>query len=76
MLISTQKPKENFVDIQFDNILRLFDVLPNFTFTTSELIADYYYISVPSRVAERLKNEVFRKLGNVMKVCKLHRKIP
>ena len=27
---------------QFHNILRLFDVLPNFPFTTSETIRDYY----------------------------------
>ena len=27
---------------QFKNILRLFDVLPNFPFTTSETIDDYY----------------------------------
>ena len=25
-----------------DNILRLFDVLPNFPFTTSEKLCDYY----------------------------------
>ena len=30
--------KENFVHNYFSNILRLFDVLPNFRFTTS----DYY----------------------------------
>ena len=27
---------------QFYNILRLFDVLPNFPFTTSETMCDYY----------------------------------
>ena len=27
---------------QFHNILRLFDVLPNFPFTTSETMCDYY----------------------------------
>ena len=27
---------------QFHNILRLFDVLPNFAFTTSETMSDYY----------------------------------
>ena len=27
---------------QFHNILRLFDVLPNFPFTTSETMGDYY----------------------------------
>ena len=43
----------------FHNILRLFDVLPNFPFTTSETMRDYYfetwYIRVASGVAERLK---------------------
>ena len=43
----------------FHNILRLFDVLPNFSFTTSETMLDHYfqiwYIRVDSRVAERLK---------------------
>ena len=27
---------------QFHNVLRLFDVLPNLPFTTSEMMADYY----------------------------------
>ena len=44
---------------QSRNILRLFDVLPNFPFTTSESMDDYYlytwYILVASRVAEQLK---------------------
>ena len=43
----------------FHNILRLFDVLPNFSFATSETMHDYYlytwYIRVAERVAERLK---------------------
>ena len=39
-------------------ILRLFDVLPNFLFTTSETIRDYY----ATRTAERLLN--LRFLGN------------
>ena len=36
------KSKKKFSDIQFHNILRLFDVLPNFHFTTSETMGDYY----------------------------------
>ena len=40
----------------FHKILRLFDVLPNFHFTTSETMHDYYlytwYIRVASPVAE------------------------
>ena len=43
----------------FHNILRLFHVLLNFPFTTSEAMRNYYlqtwYIRVASRVAERLK---------------------
>ena len=42
---------------EFHNILRLFNVLPNFPFTTSETMGDYYlqtwYIPVASGVAER-----------------------
>ena len=44
---------------QFHNILRLFNVLPNFPLTASETMGDYYlqtwYIRAASRVAERLK---------------------
>ena len=44
---------------QFHNILRLSNVLPNFPFTTSETMGDYYlqawYIRVASRVVEQLK---------------------
>ena len=39
--MKTQKVKENFRDNHFHNILRLFDVLPNFPFTTSETKRDY-----------------------------------
>ena len=43
----------------FHKILRLFDVLPNFSFTTSETMQNYYlytwYLRVASRVAEQLK---------------------
>ena len=42
----------------FHNILRHFDVLLNFSFSTSETMRDYYlyawYIGVGSRIAERL----------------------
>ena len=41
MLIKTWKAKENFADNDGHNILRLFDVLPNFSFTTSERKSDY-----------------------------------
>ena len=36
------KKKENFADNQFHNISRLLDLLPNFTFTKSETMSDYY----------------------------------
>ena len=63
----------------FHNILRLFNVLPNFLITTSEAMHDYYlktrYIWVASQVAEKLKTEDLRKLGNIRKVSKLHKMI-
>ena len=34
--------KLNFSDSHFHNISRLFDVLPNFLFTTDETMCDYY----------------------------------
>ena len=44
---------------EFHNILRLFVVLLNFSFNTSETMSNYYlqtwYIRVASRVAEQLK---------------------
>ena len=39
----------------FHNILRLFDALPNFPFTTSETMRDYYLQVLHIQVAERLK---------------------
>ena len=64
---------------EFHNILRLFNVLPNFPFTTSETMGDYYlqtwYIRVAERAAERLKTYELWKLGNIRKVSKLHRMI-
>ena len=37
-----KKEKENITDNHFPNILRLVDVLPNFPFTTSEMMGNYY----------------------------------
>ena len=60
----------------FHNILRLFGVLPNFSFTTSETMRDHYlqtwFILVDSQVLERLS---LSKLGNIRKVSKLYRMI-
>ena len=36
------KNKKCFGDNHFYNILELFDVLPNFSFTISETMCDYY----------------------------------
>ena len=36
------KAKENLADNPSHNIFRLFDILPNFTFTTSETMHVYY----------------------------------
>ena len=58
----------------FHHIFRLFDVLLNFPFTTSETMRDYYlqiwYTRVASRAAKQLKT-----LGNITKVSKRHRMI-
>ena len=55
--------------------MRLVDVLPNFPFTTRETIGGYYletwYIGAASTVAEPLKTEDLRKLGNIRNVPKL-----
>ena len=52
LLDTAKKPRTN----NFHNILRLFDVLPNFPFTTSETMRDYcletWYIRAVLRVAE------------------------
>ena len=40
--MKTYKAKENFADNHFHNTLRLFDVLPNVPFTTSETMGDCY----------------------------------
>ena len=58
--------------------MRLFDVLPNFNFTTSEAMGDYYlsttYIRVGSRDAKGLPTSKLIKLRNIRKVSKLHRR--
>ena len=58
----------------FHNILRLFDVLPNFLFTTMQ---DYFlktwYIRVALRITEGFKTKNLRRLGNIKKVSKPHR---
>ena len=50
---------ESCGDNQFHNILRLFDDLPDFLFSTSETICDFYletcYLGVASRIPERIK---------------------
>ena len=40
--IKSKKKEKKIADNQFHNILRLFDVLLNFPFTTSETMGDYY----------------------------------
>ena len=57
-------------------ILSLFDVLPNSLITTSETLRNYclwrWYTQVALRVAEGLKAEDLRKIGNIRKVSKVH----
>ena len=59
LLINTIVSLISSRNTRFHNILRLFDVLSNPHFTTSETIGDYYlctwYIRIASRVAERRK---------------------
>ena len=54
-IISDQKSSNTYN--HFHNILRLFDILPNFLFIASESMRSYYlstrYIRVPSSVAEQ-----------------------
>ena len=60
----------------FSYILRFFDDLPHFLFTTSDTMHNYYLETrVASRVAKRLKIQDLRKLGNIRKVSKPHRMI-
>ena len=77
MLIKTWRAEEYLEENQFDNILRLFDVSPNFDFTKSDPMGDYYiwtwYIRVESSVAKRLKTLELSQIGNIRKVSKLHR---
>ena len=50
------------------NIWRLFHVLAQFLFITSETELDYYDQKVIVRVAERLKTKDLRKLKNFKKI--------
>ena len=76
LLIKTLRARANFADNQFDNISGNFDVLPNFSFTTSETMNYYYletcYLGVASQVAERLKTQHIRKLEKISKLCQHH----
>ena len=79
LLINTIVSLISSRNTRFHNILRLFDVLSNPHFTTSETIGDYYlytwYIRIASRVAERRKTQDLRKLRNIRKLSKPHRMI-
>ena len=71
MLIRTLSGKGNYADNSGHNIMRIFDLLPNFPFFTSERKPDYY-IRVAWQVAERLKTQELRKLGKLKIMSKLH----
>ena len=50
---------------QFQNILRVFDVLSNFLFTTSETMDDYYFKHGMYELPHALPNDLrLRTLGN------------
>ena len=65
-----------FLYNQFHNILRPFNVLPNFPFTTSEAMGDYYlhtwYLKLPHELPNDLR---LGKLGNIRKAPKSHRMV-
>ena len=71
------KVKLLFLDYNhFHNILRLFDVLPNISFTASETMGDYYGIyELLQELPNDLRLRKIRKLRNIRKVSKLHRMI-
>ena len=75
-MIKASKAKENFSDNHFHNILRFFDVLPNFLSSTSEIMRDCYlqtwYMRFASQVAERPKTYDIRKLESIRRVSKPH----
>ena len=63
------------LDNHFHNILRLFDVLPNFLFTTSETMRNYYlptgytlefYLELPNSLAAshrtKMKSKIMQKM--------------
>ena len=63
----------------FHNVLRLFDILPSFPFTTSETMRHYYLytwnIRVATRVLKRRNTNDLKKLRNNRKLSKFHRMI-
>ena len=60
--------KGKFSDNLGQNICWLFHFLAQFVFTTSETELDYYHHRVNVRVAERLKTQELRKLGNFKEI--------
>ena len=51
---------------QFHKILRLFDVLPDFPFTTSETMGNYYLSTWYFGVASRVPEQRFSKLHKMI----------
>ena len=62
------------------NILELYNVLVQIRLIASKTKCDIYYsklgVRVVSKVAERLKTQDLRKLGNIKKVSNLRGNIP
>ena len=52
------KRKKNFAENQVHQILRLFDVLPNFTFDTSETMGIMTYKHVIYKLINKLKKDL------------------
>ena len=67
------RSKIKFRDNYFNNILGLFDAVPTFLFTTSEMMNYHYWYTQCIPVTKQLNTYNLRKLGNISKVSKLHR---
>ena len=54
-----------------NNILELYNVLVQIRFTTSKRNLDIWYSKLSIRVAERLKTQDLKKIGNIRKILNL-----
>ena len=73
--LEVQRAKRKFLDNPGHNILELYSILVQIRFPTSKRKLDIQYsklgIRVASRIAERLRTQDLRKLGNIRKISTL-----